>query len=177
MIKSKHVNMYLRIAEAVAQTSSAKRLQVGAVAVKDNKVIGSGYNALPSGIDGDCENKEYDYEKYHYLMDGSQKITDETLEWLKRTYPYEDEKGFYRLHTKPEVRHAEANLLLNLARSTESSDGCIVFCTHACCKFCAHDLVDAGIKEFYYKHDYRNTEGLDYLRYRGVAVHKIEEKE
>ena len=146
-MKDKHLQMYMRIAEAVAETSSAKRLKVGAVAVKNNMVIGTGYNALPSGIDGDCETLEH------------------PLSWAK--------EGVDGLVTKPEVRHAEANLLLNLAKSTESSTGAIIFCTHACCKFCAMDIVDAGITKVYYREEYRSNEGLEYLKANGVEVGKI----
>jgi dCMP deaminase len=146
-MKDKHLQMYMRIAEAVAETSSAKRLKVGAVAVKNNMVIGTGYNALPSGIDGECE------------------ILEHPLSWAK--------KGVDGLVTKPEVRHAEANLLLNLSKSTESSTGAIIFCTHACCKFCAMDIVDSGITKVYYREEYRSNEGLEYLKANGVEVEKL----
>jgi dCMP deaminase len=163
-VKEKHKQMYMRIAEAVALTSSAVRLKVGAVAVRDNKVLDTGYNALPSGIDGDLETKTY-----YIVREGSYIKTD----WLKTLYPYSDSAGDYKLATKPEVRHAEANLLLNLAKGTESSNDAAIFCTHSCCKFCAMDLVDAGIKKFYYRHDYRDDEGLRYLIENGVEVEKI----
>lgn len=155
-LKLKHQQMYMRIAEAVALTSSAIRLKVGSVAVKNNKVIGTGYNALPSKIDGDCEDKMY-YEGFGDYQD----------------YPNEDTKGLYKLVTKQEVRHSEKNLLLNLAKSTESSEGATIFCTHACCKFCAMDIVDAGIEAFYYKHPYRDSKGIDYLKSHGILVQQI----
>jgi dCMP deaminase len=154
-VKDKHKQMYMRMAEAAALTSSAKRLKVGAVAVKNNMVIGTGYNALPSGVDGDCEFKRY-APPIH-----------------TSDYDLKDENGIYKLVTKDTVRHAEANLLLNLAKSTESSTGAIVFCTHACCKFCAMDIVDAGITKVYYRHDYRSDEGIKYLIANGVGVEKL----
>ena len=45
----------MRAAEVYAQLSSAKRLQVGCVVVKDNTIIGIGYNGMPSGWTNDCE--------------------------------------------------------------------------------------------------------------------------
>ena len=153
--------MYMRIAEAVAKTSSGVRLKVGAVAVKNNMVIGTGYNALPSGLHGSYEDREY-----WDVLDDSQNIQD---------FPLLDENRYsYRLVTKAEVRHAEANLLLNLAKSTESSEGATIFCTHSCCKFCAMDIVDSGVKEVYYLHNYRDSSGIDYLVKNGVKVNKIE---
>jgi dCMP deaminase len=78
-------------------------------------------------------------------------------------------------HTRQEVTHAEDNLLRKLTRSTESSVGATIFCTHACCFACSMKLVDAEISEFYYKHDYRSTEGLDNLIRNGILVTKINE--
>lgn len=75
--------------------------------------------------------------------------------------------------TKPEVRHSEKNALMGLVKSNESSQGASLFCTHACCYFCAVDIVDSGIKDFYYRHPYRCTEGIEYLKKNGVEVYQI----
>ena len=47
-----------------------------------------------------------------------------------------------------------------------------MFCTHACCKPCSIDIVDAGIVKFIYKDDYRCSDGLQYLIDNGVEVEK-----
>lgn len=83
----------------------------------------------------------------------------------------EDEHG----NTRPEVTHAEDNLLRKLTRSTESSVGAVVFCTHACCFACSMKLVDAQIEKFYYKHDYRSDDGLKNLIANGIVVEKYNE--
>ncbi len=75
--------------------------------------------------------------------------------------------------TKPEVRHSEKSALMGLVKSNESSQGASLFCTHACCYFCSVDIVDSGIKEFYYRHPYRCTEGVEYLKKNGVEVYQI----
>ena len=75
--------------------------------------------------------------------------------------------------TKPEVRHSEKNALMGLVKSNESSQGASLFCTHACCYFCAVDIVDSGIRELYYRHPYRCTEGIEYLKKNGVEVYQI----
>jgi len=77
--------------------------------------------------------------------------------------------------TKAEVRHAEKNALMGLIRSNESAVGASLFVTHGCCKLCAVDIVDAGIKVVYYKHDYRCDEGLEYLIKNGITVVKMNE--
>lgn len=82
----------------------------------------------------------------------------------------EDEDG----KTKPEVRHSEKNALIGLTKSNESSVGAVLICTHSCCRMCAIDIVDAGVTHFYYKHDYRCSEGIKYLRENGVVVFKMD---
>jgi len=48
----------MKAAQAYAELSSAKRLQVGCVIVKENTIIGIGYNGMPSGWDNNCETEE-----------------------------------------------------------------------------------------------------------------------
>ena len=83
----------------------------------------------------------------------------------------EDDNGF----TKPEVRHSEKNALMGLAKSSESAIDSIMFCTHSCCYLCAVDIVDSGVKAFYYEHEYRSDDGIKYLKRNGVEVFKVEE--
>jgi dCMP deaminase len=84
--------------------------------------------------------------------------------------PLEDEYG----NTKSEVRHSEMNALNGLMRSGETSIGATLICTHSCCKMCAIDIVDSGIDRVIYKHEYRDSSGLDYLKNHGVQVVKYE---
>jgi dCMP deaminase len=54
-MKSKFIAAFMDVAERFAQLSSAKRLQVGAIVVKDDRIISIGYNGMPSGWDNCCE--------------------------------------------------------------------------------------------------------------------------
>ena len=134
-MKQKHKLAYMKCAEAFAECSPATRLKVGAVIVKQNKIVSCGYNAFPEHINGSCE-----------LPNGT---------------------------TDPRVRHAEKNALIGLTRSSESSQDSVLFCTHACCQFCAIDIVDAGIKKFYFREQYRDVSGVQYLQDNGVEVEQI----
>jgi deoxycytidylate deaminase len=58
-MKTKFRNAYMKVAETFAALSSARRLHVGAIVVKDDRIISIGYNGMPSGWDNDCEDKEY----------------------------------------------------------------------------------------------------------------------
>jgi len=72
--------------------------------------------------------------------------------------------------TKPEVIHAEANAILKAARSTESTEGATIFCTHSCCVECAKMIIQSGITEFIYRTQYRDHAGLLLLERAGVKV-------
>lgn len=56
-MKGKFINLYMRIAETVAETSSAKKLKVGAVCVKDHRILSIGYNGTPPDYDNNCEHE------------------------------------------------------------------------------------------------------------------------
>jgi dCMP deaminase len=54
-MKSKFVSAFMDCAERFAQLSTATRAKVGALIVKDNRIISIGYNGMPSGWDNECE--------------------------------------------------------------------------------------------------------------------------
>ena len=82
----------------------------------------------------------------------------------------EDEHG----NTKADVvLHAEIQALNKLRKINESSIGATLLVTHACCLRCSHEVVDAGITKVYYRHDYRDSSGTEYLKKNGVLVEKI----
>ena len=75
--------------------------------------------------------------------------------------------------TSPFVLHAEQNVLVKMAKSTESIEGAELFCTHSPCPECSKLLAQSGVKKVYYKHAYRITEGLDVLDQLGVSTQKV----
>jgi len=76
--------------------------------------------------------------------------------------------------TSPFVLHAEQNVLVKMAKSTESIEGAELFCTHSPCPECSKLLAQSGVKKVYYKHAYRITEGLDVLDQLGVSTQKVQ---
>jgi dCMP deaminase len=151
-MKPKFIDYYMKIAEVTSTLSYAKRLQVGAVVVKDNQILATGYNGMPSGWENVCE-----YEEERLVSD---------LENGNRL----EKTGV--LKTKPEVLHAETNAIAKVAQSTESSQGSTLFCTHAPCMECAKLIYQSGIKTLYYKEQYRDDSGVNFLKLSGVNVHK-----
>jgi dCMP deaminase len=154
-----------------AQLSHAKRLQVGAVIVKDDSVISYGYNGMPAGWDNDCEDKQWDTGAGGWL----------DPEEFDAKYPYEawhEEAGRnvrYGLKTKPEVLHAESNAIAKLAKSTSSGNGASIFITHAPCHDCAKLIYQSGISSVYYRSAYRDNAGLEFLEKSGIEVKQIKQ--
>lgn len=73
------------------------------------------------------------------------------------------------------VSHAEINCLNKLRRLNESAEGGTLLITHACCVRCAHEIADSGIEHVIYKNEYRLTNGLDYLKSKGIQVFNNED--
>jgi len=142
-MKQKFIDLYMAWAARTAQLSHARRLQVGAVIVKDDSVISYGYNGMPAGWDNDCENI------VGYNM------------------------GEPMLKTKPEVLHAESNAIAKLAKSTNSGLGATMFVTHAPCMECAKLICQSGIGHVLYRNTYRDTSGITFLEKSGVKVEQI----
>jgi len=143
-MKQKFVDAYIDVAERFAELSSARRLKVGAIVVKDDRIISIGYNGMPSGWDNNCEDE---------------------IKWPTGDVKY--------LTTKPEVLHAEANALTKLAGSHESGRDATLFCTHSPCIDCSKLIYQSGISKVYYKEDYRSNDGIDFLVKSGVEVEKV----
>jgi len=134
----------MKTAETFAELSHARRLHVGAIIVKDDRIISIGYNGMPAGWDNDCE-------------DVIQHSDDTTS-----------------LKTKPEVLHAETNAIAKLAKSTESGFNATMFITHAPCLDCAKLIYQSGINSVFYRDAYRSEDGITFLKASGITVEQIE---
>lgn len=164
--------LYLDIARRVAQMSRATRSRVGAVLVKGKNILSYGWNGTPSGFDNVCEYKEY--------MDrgaGGWLNPDEIEErWpLEQFMKYGEWAGTsvrYRLVTKPEVLHAESNVLMKLLASDNpvSTTGSTLYLTLSPCFECAKLIKQAGIIRIVYIEKYRITDSLDFLQKVGITV-------
>jgi dCMP deaminase len=160
-MKPKFIEYYMKLAELTADLSSAGRLKVGSVIVRDNQILATGYNGTPSGWDNNCEYREY--------LNYGHSFGENAADYFDQT----DENGrMYRLKTRPEVIHSESNAILKVARSTESSVNATMFCTHAPCIDCAKLIYQSGINTLYYRNTYRSESGVDFLLKSGVNVQR-----
>ena len=161
-MKPKLIQAYMKTAETFAELSHARRLHVGAIVVKDDRIISIGYNGMPAGWDNDCEYREYLYHG-HSFGENAADYFDQT-----------DEDGkMYRLKTRPEVLHAETNAIAKLARSNESGLDADLFVTHAPCLDCAKLIYQAGIRRVWFGTSYRDDAGVDFLVHSGVEVTQV----
>jgi len=144
-MKPKLAQAYMKTAETFAELSHARRLHVGAIIVKDDRIISIGYNGMPAGWDNDCE---------------------EIVELR--------EDGHHELKTKPEVLHAETNAIAKLAKSSDSGLGATMFITHSPCLDCAKLVYQSGISSVVYRNSYRSNSGVDFLQKSGVEVTKLD---
>jgi len=147
-LKTKFIKYFMDIARRTAELSHARRLHVGAIVVKDDRIISIGYNGMPAGWDNDCEDQTYDEDGFH--------IT---------------------LTTKPEVLHAETNAIAKLARSNESGLGSDMFITHGPCLDCAKLIFQSGIKRVFYSEEYRDDTGTQFLKKSGIEVTHVDDTE
>jgi dCMP deaminase len=175
-MKPKFQKLYSNIAHEVAKMSYARRLQVGAVIVKDDRVISMGYNGMPATWENNCEDMIYN-TRFEQKPDGTwmDPMTYQVID-INDHYPHEDQNGKrYYLKTKPEVLHAESNAIAKLARSSDSGLDADIFVTHAPCLDCAKLIYQAGIKRVFFGADYRDSSGVTFLKASGVEVVKYEE--
>ena len=161
----------MKTAEIFAELSQARRLHVGAIVVKDDRIISIGYNGMPAGWDNNCEDKVWDPGAGGWL----------SPEEFDTMYPYTEyneeaeEEYRYGLKTKPEVLHAETNAIAKLAKSNESGDGAVLFVTHAPCLDCAKLVYQSGLNSVFYRNSYRDDSGILFLKKAGVTVEKLDE--
>ena len=143
-MKEKFIKAYMDVARRFAELSHARRLHVGALVVKDDRIISIGYNGMPSGWDNDCEDKIWN------VHDGS-----------------------FTLKTKPEVLHAETNAIAKLAKSNDSGDGADLFVTHSPCLDCAKLIYQSGISRVFFGQHYRDDSGIKFLEKSGIEVKMV----
>jgi dCMP deaminase len=161
-MKQKFIDLYMDWADRTAQLSHAKRLQVGAIIVKEDRVISMGYNGMPSGWDNNCEDTVF---VLHEEVMGT--------DMNSLGYTQTDNGNWVKLKSKPEVLHAETNAISKLAKSSESGDGASIFITHAPCVDCAKLIYQSGINSVFYRSAYRSTDGVEFLTKSGVTVVQI----
>ena len=138
---------FMKIAKIVATRSTCLRRQVGAVIVKDNHILSTGYNGAPKGF-RHCEEVGCIREKLG----------------VPRGERHELCRGL----------HAEQNAIIQAAVFGVSIKGATIYTTHFPCSVCMKMLVNAEIKEIVYLNDYPDDLAKEILKESNIKVRKLE---
>ena len=140
-------NYFMGIAALVARRSTCTRRAVGAIIVKDKRILSTGYNGAPSGIrhciDTGCLREQMNVAsgERHELCRGI---------------------------------HAEQNAIIQAAFHGVSIKESTLFCTNLPCSICAKMIINAGIKIIYYESGYADSMSEEMLREAKVKVIKFD---
>ena len=138
---------FMRMAELAAERSTCTRRKVGAVLVKDKRVLATGYNGAPKKIPH-CEETGC-LRKQLNIPSGQR---------------HEICRGI----------HAEQNLIAQSAVHGVKTEGATVYCTNQPCIICAKLLINAGIKKIYYKRPYNDKFPMQILKQSNVIIKLLE---
>ncbi|MCD6319581.1 MAG: cytidine/deoxycytidylate deaminase family protein [Candidatus Desulfofervidaceae bacterium] len=134
---------FMSIAYLVAGRSTCLRRKVGAVLVKNKRILATGYNGAPSGL-------------AHCLDIGCLRE--------KMQIPSGERHELCR------AVHAEQNCLCQAARYGIPVEGAVIYCTNFPCVICAKMLINAGIKKIYYAEGYPDELSQEMLKEAGIEL-------
>jgi dCMP deaminase len=134
---------FMEIAEVVAKRSTCLRNNVGAVIVRDKRILSTGYNGAPRDME-------------HCLEIGcirdQQNIASGTRHELCRAV------------------HAEQNAIIQSALHGVSVEGATLYCTHQPCILCAKMIINSKIKRVVYSNKYPDDEAINFFKKAGVEI-------
>ncbi len=137
---------FMDLTETIARWSSCfkENRSVGAVIVRNKRILTTGYNGAPSGIKS-CKEKG---------------------ECMRINLGIESGKQ----HELCYAIHAEQNAIIQAARIGVCIEGATLYCTHQPCAICSKMIVNAGISRIVYKHPYPDTFAQDILKEAGIKL-------
>jgi len=137
---------FMEIAHVVAKRSTCLRGHVGAVIVKDKRILATGYNGAPSGMPH-CDEVGCLREKLGVPSGERQELC----------------RGV----------HAEQNAIIQAAKFGIGVDGATLYTTHSPCITCAKAIINAGISRVVYCKEYNDKKGIEMLRLAGILVKRL----
>lgn len=161
--------MFIGICQMVAQRSTCLRSQVGAIIIKDGRVVSMGYNGPVAGMPA-CVEPPPMWEECTDGLGGRY----DTMGWELKQARDKLKESFCQGPGCTRSCHAETNAIAFAARSGVAVEGCTMYCTMSPCINCAKVIVNSGIKELKYLEEYRDTSGIDLLLRSGIAVGHLE---
>lgn len=143
---------FMELAETVAEWSSCyqENRHIGAVIVKDKRIMTTGYNGAPVGV-ATCVDRQNCLRREKNIPSGT------------------CQEVCYAVH-------AEQNAIIQAARLGVSVDGATLYCTHQPCVICARMIINAGIRRVVYRYGYPDDFSLRLFAEAGLIIEKYEEE-
>jgi dCMP deaminase len=137
---------FMEIATVAAKRSTCLRNQVGALFVKNKRILSTGYNGAPAGLDH-CD----------LVGCARENVASGTHHELCRAV------------------HAEQNAIIQAALHGISIEGATLYCTHQPCILCAKMMINARVRKVVYRQSYPDGAALEFLRQAGIEVVRMQE--
>lgn len=139
---------FMEIATVVAKRSTCVRRQIGAVIVQNRRILTTGYNGAPSGLEH-CLERGCLRDKLS-IPSGTRTETCRAL-------------------------HSEMNAIIQAAQHGVSTKGSTMYCTHQPCSVCARMLINAGIVRVVYTGAYPDVFATELLAEAGIEMTRLPE--
>ena len=143
---------FMEMAHVIASWASCYQpnRKIGAVIVKNKRIMTTGYNGAPAGVKTCVERGECLRRKLNIPSGTRQEVC-------------------YAIH-------AEQNALIQAAKLGISIDGATLYCTHQPCSMCAKMIINSGIRRVVYENGYPDEFSLEFFRETGVTIEKFKEE-
>ncbi len=141
---------FMSMAELVATRSTCLRRQVGAVIVKDKRLITTGYNGVPKGV-AHCDERGGCLREKLNIPSGER-------------------------HELCLALHAEQNAIIQAATLAQSIEGATIYVTHQPCVICAKMIINAGIKRIVVREGYPDELSIQLLEEAGLRVVRLRDR-
>ncbi len=140
---------FMEMTEKIGAWSSCfqENRKVGAIIVKNKRIIATGYNGAPQGIESCADKKECLRKKLNIESGTRQEVC-------------------YAVH-------AEQNAIIQAARVGSSVEGCTMYCTHQPCVICAKMIINSGISRVVYKEGYPDDFSIRLFKEAKVKLEKF----
>ncbi len=143
----KSLQTYKEILQVIEKRSTCLKLKVAALLIKDDRIISTGWNGVPS--------------KHKHCCDF---FSGEELDFAEKHHEF---------HVNNEL-HAEQNCIAYAAKNGISTDNSTLFISISPCCSCAKLIIAGGIKSVYYINEYKDISGNDLLSKSGIKVMKLD---
>jgi len=145
--KQKWDKRFMEMAKLVSSWTTCVRRCVGSIIVKDKRIIATGYNGAPAGVES-CECKGYCLRDKMGIASGT-----------RAEYCY--------------ATHAEQNAIVQAAKLGISVEGATIYVTHQPCCICTKLIINSGIKRIVYAHHYPDDFSMEILSQTDIKVEHI----